>query len=408
LGPREETTEVGGGVHVVFGRKRLLQCIVAGLTVVLALPAGHLAHASSSPGMAFGFNNLLSYAGWYTADDVGRAMSDVQPGAVLRFPVGWADVQSTCSPSSVRSGCVTPAPIDWSNYDSRLTVLAKYNVRFLPVVIGAPVWARGTTDVQRSGLPPVMPPGDDSWALGYWQNFVTALVRHFQTLFGSAFSQRLAGVEVWNEENGVVYWTTTVGPDPARYSRLLCAAYRGVRAADSSLPVIFGGISYQASSQAGSVLTIPDFLNGAYGTAPSTDMRGCMTELGLHPYGAAASETISPTDPSSSFQLGLGQMRQAATAHADAGRHLAITEFGYYVGPITAQQQSDWDVQSYNLASSMSDVDMEIVNGLFDTPAPSGAVNDWGGCSAPGATNARPVASALKDLLRSTSAPAGC
>jgi hypothetical protein len=253
-----------------------------------------------------------------------------------------------------------------------------------------------------------MPPGDDSFALTYWQQFVAALVQHLKSLYGGSYSRSVAGLEVWSEENGQMYWTTTDGPNPARYSRVLCRAYDGARAADPNLPVILGGLSYEDRSQPGNVYTIPDFMDRAYATRLSgTDIRKCMTDVGLHPQGVPDADIKSPDDPTGYFQRSLVQMRQATSYHHDVGRHMAFTEFGYYTGPITPAQQAAWDTESYNLVNQIADLDFEIINTLFDVRVPGGVMT-WGMCARPGSTGARPVATALKLFLRGESAKATC
>jgi hypothetical protein len=252
-----------------------------------------------------------------------------------------------------------------------------------------------------------MPPGDDRFALGYWQKFLGAFTQHLRDLYSSSYSQKVAGIEIWSEENGATYWSTLAGPDPARYSRVLCSAFRGVRSADPSLHVIFGGLAYQKATVRGNTFTIPDFLSRAYGTIFSgTDIRNCMDELGLHPQGVPEAETTPPDDPNGPFQRGLGQLRTVARDHADSGRHIAITEFGYFLGPITAVQQASWDVQSYNLVLQSSDVDLEVINSLFDIRLPSGAVLQQGVASGP--SYLRPAALALQQFSKYlTLRPAG-
>jgi hypothetical protein len=321
--------------------------------------------------------NLIS-GGSFTASDVARAASDVKPGAIVRFPVEWAGIQPTCatllgSRASSDATCATPGPYSWTSLDSKLDSIATYltsgQVRILPVPLNAPQWAWGPLDHSLTSATcpgwighAIMPPGDDAKGLGYWQQFVAALVRHVEGRYGAS---TLFGAEVWNEEDGCGDWSTSLGVNAARYTSVLASASRGVRTVDGSLPVIFGGTGRDGR-----------YLTAAYDAAVfgRPDIRAYMTSIGVHPYAdqnLGQTWSNSPSDPTGGFQLTMNDAAQVAAEHHDGGRPLSITEFGYPIlSPApTELEQAQWDLLAYQLASGGTwSVNVMLVHSLFDGP----------------------------------------
>lgn len=311
----------------------------------------------------------------FTTADLARAAADIAPGAVLRFEVDWYNIQqcfgATGAVVTKRASCVTPGPYNFNdnnlttNLDSIASYLQTGQVKLLPMVMKAPTWAWGYQDLPATQAKPnydpnhpVMPPGGDPVALGWWQNFVGALVSYLEGRYGSS---SLAGIEVWNEEdNYPASWSLSPGnpqTDAVRYSQVLCSAYAGAHQADTGLPVVFGGFQPDDSS----------YLDDAY-ASPAADIRQCMTAIGLHPYNSYnGSPWLAPNTPGSEFLTGPSTVESVAGNHGDANRAIWITEFGYPItNPPTAQQQADWDSQAYQLAGSLSNVQAMGIHTLFD------------------------------------------
>jgi hypothetical protein len=370
--------------------------------------------------------------------DVGRAASDIKAGAIIRFPIGWKYVQKYCLDALGNKDynnpilCKTPGPYDWSALDGGLNQIGSYlaagTIKLIPNPSQAPQWAWGTSSNEQNDSSEDncigdtdVPPGNNSTALTYWEEFVRDLVAHIEGKFPQ--SNPIYGVEMWNEENGTCFWTTNGGVDPVWYTNVLCKGYFGVHDAGYNLPVILGGVN---SVQQTDVfknppldttyynMTVSHFLNAAYSAYKNGayDIRSCMNSLGIHPYPFPNNYKLpSPEDPStcanyvanyvdpptntcSGFQVGLHQARDAASANSDAGRSLAITEVGYYIASstVTETQQASYETQSYNLAVGMSDVGLIIIHTLFDTSS-----FKYGVCAAP--QQPRAAASAFKQLF---------
>jgi hypothetical protein len=346
-----------------------------------------------------GFNTFLSLPGAFAPADVARAAANVGAGTVIRFPVSWYAVQPHCLPSDSPLSCNSPQAFDWSPYDSALAALHDYPVRLLPIAWAAPPWAWSPYEQPLSYYDTLMPPADTNFATGAFASFAAALVDH---LTATGWSGRIAGLEIWSEENGQTSWTSNAGPDPARYARLFCRASMAVRAGDGSLAVIFGGMGAPARTQQGVVYTLTDFLTAAYAAAP---IASCATSIGVH---AGTDGAFPPDDPRSGFLPVLDQARAVTAAYRDSARPLAITEFGYYslVGLSTPQQQAERDVQGYLMAAKRPDVPLVIINTLFDLPNQIRGRQPLAYGVFAGPQQPRPAADALRQTV-ATGAPTG-
>lgn len=349
------------------------------------------------PPLAFGTNGFPSSLGpGHTADDTVRALADIAPGAsIVRFTLSWQSLQlgtrasgEPCGIDDVAGVCSRPGRISWSKLDADLAPLAAAGLQVVLAPLAAPPWARGGLDLPtpNSKGQHLVPPADTPEGLGNWRAFVAALVDHVRTTFPGL----LRGLEVWNEPNGREFWTTFGGPDPHRYTRLLCAAYEGVKAVDPTVPVILGGTHPDPIDAIGLSFSIPTFLDMAYAAGAAH----CMDSIGIHPYPKAG-----VPDHVDGFAAVVDQVRQAARRNGDAGRTISITEVNMAANDETSM--ADFLTATYQLATTMPDIDMFVVHTLFDYPR-----SDAGICRSPHAPKA--AASALKQLLTGTNDPATC
>src|SRR5215204_6285065 len=87
----------------------------------------------------------------------------------------------------------------------------------------------------------------------------------------------LAYFELFNEQNLQSEWGGP--PDPAGYARLMAAAYRGVKRADPSIPVVNGGPAQRTGGRGGSLEDV-EWLDGFLGAGGA----GSIDALGIHAY----------------------------------------------------------------------------------------------------------------------------
>jgi hypothetical protein len=149
-------------------------------------------------------------------------------------------------------------------------------------------------------------------------------------------------VEVFNEQNLPFEWGGA--PDPAAYTKLLAAAYRGVKRADPSVSVISAAVSQRTGGQGGTMEDV-DWLDGLYkaGAQPYFDL------LGMHAYlGNFAPETDPSTCSPMCFR-DIERFRDVMVRNGDGDKQAFLTEVG-------ALQQTSNDLGPYAWMELPSDV----------------------------------------------------
>src|SRR3954451_6511836 len=117
--------------------------------------------------------------------------------------------------------------------------------------------------------------------------------------------------EIWNEENDPHFWST--GPSAARYTVMLKAAYKAIKANDSDAKVLVGGILFNDIA----------FLHAIYANGGGHSFDA----IAIHPYSLAH----SPSDTWStffSFRLSVPRFTAEMARHGQHKR-IWITEFGW-------------------------------------------------------------------------------
>jgi hypothetical protein len=223
------------------------------------------------------------------------------------------------------------------------------------MIFRAPSWAQSLTDrlLCADQTQCVLPPDDQQ--LSAWRSFARAVTQRFP---------QARAIEVWNEPNRRGAWSTLSGPDPARYVRVLRAAYQGVKAANPSMPVLIGGIADSAQTVVGQTIADAEWLQNLY----YRGARGAYDGIGVHPY----PEQYAPDARGRGYQVGLGRLRSIRLAHNDPA-HFWITEWGYFTrgsdgmhSPVTETQQAVWTRCAYQLTLAMTDVDAFLVYNTRD------------------------------------------
>ena len=179
------------------------------------------------------------------------------------------------------------------------------------------------------------------------------------------YKGRVQGYQVWNEPNLAREWNGLV-PDAIDYVTVLRACYVGIKTADPKALVISAGLSPTGS---GPPDAIPDadYLKGMYeaGAASYFDL------LGLNAPGYKAAPEISPAeaaDPANGYgghQIfcfrHVENMRTIMEQYGDAGKQVAILEFGWHTDDrpdnpdyawfaVTPEQQADYLVRAFHYA----------------------------------------------------------
>lgn len=235
----------------------------------------------------------------------------------VRFPVYWADAQPYADAAEIpaadrgRFEAVDGVPTSFAATDRLVAAAARHRLAPLPVVVQAPRWDRAFPE--RSFSPPAAP--------APYARFLAALARRYGTR-GSFWARRpdLPRVpvrywQVWNEENGGVFWQDDdpqVQPsarlrwiDP--YLALLRAVRPAVRAADPRAQIVLGGLVGE------SWVSLEDL----YRSDPAAGR--CFDVAAIHPYTALPGNV----------GLLLKRSRQVMDRHGDPRKPQAATEFGW-------------------------------------------------------------------------------
>jgi hypothetical protein len=290
--------------------------------------------------------------------------AEAAAGATIsRTPLYWDAVEGT---KGVRS---------WSTYDAIVRADWFQHIKPILLISGAPTWAA-------PGCTQTCVPDDAH--LADFQSFVQAVVARYGSL--------IAGVEIYNEPNRLWYWGSA--PDPARYVRVLCAGFRGERAAEqagSPHVAVAGGALSDNQTTAGGNMSLSDYLDAMYSAGAAT----CMDALSFHDYPGGS-------DLSAHFATALEQVRALRDANAP-GTPLWITETGLSLAQpgITEAIRATTLPAIYRAVATMSDVDVLVYHTLVQT---SGSLNFGLGTITTDATgapqfNPTPAYSALQSEL---------
>jgi hypothetical protein len=280
-------------------------------------------------------------------------------------------------------------------------------LNILASIVKAPDWARpGDTDRSEEG-----PPADP----GTYASFVGEFARRY--------CGRVQAIEVWNEQNIRGEWGGEP-PDPARYVRLLAAAYNAIKAACPQITVVSG-----APTPAGNVTiegkwrAVDDqqYLRGMYnaGLARYSDA------IGIHPSGFNVAPDIpyqqacafisskgatfrgacDTPHPSWSFRSTMEGYRAIMNAYGDSGKRLWPTEFGWasrgnptagyeYARDNSELEQAQWSVRAYQLMRDWGFVGPAFLWNLnYNKVEPGSEQAQWGIMD-------RPAYSLLRDMAK--------
>ena len=189
----------------------------------------------------------------------------------------------------------------------------------------------------------------------------------FAQRLATRFRGKVAGYEVWNEQNIERFWDG--GPDAGEYARLLRAAYPAIKSADPAAQVIFGGMSGNDY----------DYLEEAY----AAGAKNHFDVLGTHPYtycGSSAPEAKRRDDGRlrpDTFTA-YRELHRTMAKHDDA-RPIWVTEFGWntsggscdpgsgdWQGGVSAAQQARFLRRGFDLLSRDPYVQVAIWYSLRD------------------------------------------
>ncbi|MGH2984980.1 MAG: hypothetical protein ACRDK5_12155, partial [Solirubrobacterales bacterium] len=233
---------------------------------------------------------------------------------------------------------------DWSMSDAQYAAMQKYTKKPIMLLHRAPVWARDPAATCPSGgtercIYPPLPQFD-----GDWEAFVKAAVARYPNV---------SAIEIWNEPNLATFWAPAADPD--RYAAILIAAHEAAIAADSSAPVLTGGL-YPATTNGGNV-SAREFLDQVYATAGA----GAFEGIGSHPYAHQASYVER-------MWTRLDALRAVRDQYGDGATPLWITEAGISTeaaAGVPLDQQGDLLAELYRSIEG-HDIRSFVIHRLYD------------------------------------------
>jgi LysM repeat protein len=202
---------------------------------------------------------------------------------------------------------------DWSVSDNVVQTLNDRGLKIIARVDFQPAWARA--DGANNGPP------DNYRDYG---DFLHALATRYKG--------RVQAYEVWNEPNLAREWGDRA-PNAAEYVALLRVAYARIKEADPSAIVITAGL---APTGTGLPHAIPDvqYLREMY----QAGAKNYFDVLGVHAPGYKAAPETSPDEVQNNRELGgrrffcfrhVEDLRQVMGENGDAGKQVAVLEFGW-------------------------------------------------------------------------------
>jgi hypothetical protein len=291
--------------------RRLLTTLVLAATTAFALvPALTVAAppAAAASGPRFG---MATHLLWETTDEARSDLDRMQRAGMtyVRFDVSWRSMQ----PSRGTFRYLT-------KLDALLNAIQARGMRLTMTVIETPGWANG-------GRGPWTPPS----SMGDYARFVGRLAARYAGRTGMVY-------EIWNEPNDWHSWRPR--PSVARYTTMLKAAFKSIKAADPDATVLGGSIL--ANDLA--------FLRGIYANGGGRSFNG----LAIHPYCGSR----PPADTSSSwfsFQRSVPQFRKVMASHGGV-KPIWITEMGWSTDRVTDATRAGYMATAVSIARGWSGV----------------------------------------------------
>jgi hypothetical protein len=264
------------------------------------------------PGSAFGAAKGLETEITWGVDSATQS----QDAAGMRdLGVSWTRLTLNWHDAEPSKGSYSSSYL--SAFDNALNLTRSSGVTPIVDVYGSPQWASSTTN-------PDAPPQNNA----DFANFVHAMA--------ARYAGRVAGWEIWNEENLGRFWGQS--PNPGVYADMLKQSYSAVKSADSGAKVIFGGMSESDWP----------FLQKAYDAMP--DLNNYFDVMAIHPYAPQSSpDLVTFTGDGhiapDSF-AGYREVRRVMLEHG-ADRPLYFTEMGWSTTSqqgmgVSQQQQADY------------------------------------------------------------------
>jgi hypothetical protein len=208
----------------------------------------------------------------------------------------------------------------WGFYDRLAAAMAKAKLRWLPVLMQAPVWAAATPSAVNSA--------PAASKMSTYLAWVKAVVRRygrggsFWAANPSLVAAPITTYEIWNEENATYWWGSTARA-PEEYADLYVATRSAIRGIDAAAKAVVGGIAPTAKN----AIWPTQFLQRMVARAPG--LKGNVDGVAFHPYA---------TDISYVYEL-IHDFRGDVDQRLGASVPLYITETGWSTTDVSTAVQ---------------------------------------------------------------------
>lgn len=257
----------------------------------------------------------------------------------IRQPFTWSDIEIH-GKGDFEDRRNTPARSAWEKYDNIVDLAEQYQVQIIARLGAAPNWSRADGNARGDFAPP-----------DRFEDFAD-----FAATVAARYRGRIRFYQVWNEPNIYPEWGNQP-VDPEAYTRLLCLAYRRIKAADPEAVVISGALAPTAelgtlSAAGGNNLMDTVFLQRMY----NAGARDCFDILAVNDYMLRSSATdrrLRPNEVNFSRPL---WVRDVMVANGDAAKPVWISEMNSNAvpdglsqtfGQVTEEQQARYAVAAY-------------------------------------------------------------
>jgi len=310
--------------------------------------------------------------------DRGAAVAAVQGMGFnwVKFQLPWKDFEGG-----------GPGQRNWP--DDVVGAINGAGLNILVSIVKSPNWARpGNTDRGVEG-----PPADP----GAYASFVGE--------FAARYCGRVQAIEVWNEQNLDYEWGREP-LDPARYVRLLAAAYGAIKRGCPGTVVVSGALT---PTGAPPPVAMDDFtyLELMY----QAGLRNYADAIGAHPSGFNVAPDIPGGGPACDFIRSQGSLyvgpcnsphhswsfrstlegyRNIMVRYGDANKRIWPTEFGWaagwtghpgyeYAQDNTADEQAQWTVRAYQMMRNWGFIGPAFLWNLnYNVSQPGTELAQWG------------------------------